>query len=303
MDYISLIDTTNSPLWLLSLLSLLAVGIPFFVLFIIGLKMLISNLKSIGNAAKITLLALWFLSLIGLGIIGLRQATQQAYDGDVVSEEFLPVRTGDTLRIGMRANSHYSYSVYRHGGLKIKYNEENEKVIYSNDIRLIVRSSNDSVAKLTVGRKSEGSSFLEAKQRAEAIKYEYSYNNGSLLLDGYFITSLENNYRDQEVELILYLPVGTVLFAEENTYSFHRNNSHYRDILDNGDEAKYLRILDNETECLNCPQMEEETDSINRIENNWEQEVLEDFNTDNPTTKSASEQEETETQTDTITNN
>ena len=47
LDYINLVDTANSPLWLISLLAFLAVGIPFFIVFILGLKLLVNNLKSI----------------------------------------------------------------------------------------------------------------------------------------------------------------------------------------------------------------------------------------------------------------
>ena len=101
MDYIALVDTTNTPLWLIALLALFAVGIPFFALFILGLKLLIDNLKSIGTTAKIVLSILWIVSIIGLGILGIRQATEQAYDGEVISENVIPVRTGDTLRIAM----------------------------------------------------------------------------------------------------------------------------------------------------------------------------------------------------------
>tara|TARA_R110002072_G_scaffold23949_3_gene82036 strand:+ start:7720 stop:9456 length:1737 start_codon:yes stop_codon:yes gene_type:complete len=279
MDYISLVDTTNSPIWLISLLTFFAVGIPFFALFILGLKLIINNLKSIGTPAKIILLLVWVCSLIGLGIIGIKQATEQAYDGDFITENSLPVRTGDTLRLAMRADNQYSYDVNRHGGLKIEYNENDEKVIYSNDIRLIVRHTRDSVAKLMIEKKAEGNSFLNAKKRAEAINYNYSFENGKLLLDGFFITDIENKYRDQEIEIILYLPVGTILYAEENTYSFHRNNSYHKDILDNGDEEHYLRILENKTECLDCP-IEESYEDSNDYEADWERDLENSFDDD-----------------------
>ncbi len=279
MDYISLVDTSNAPLWLISLLTLFAVGIPFFVLFILGLKLLIDNLKSIGTPAKITLLILWFLSIVGLGILGLRQATEQAYNGEEVQETALPVRVGDTLRIAMVANDQYEYNVRRNSGVEIKYDENDEKIIYSNDIRLIVRSTRDSVGKIVVEKTAEGKSLLEAKKRAEAINYNFSIDGNSLLLDGYFLTEMENKYRNQEVEIVVYLPVGSILYAEENTYSFHRSYSHYRDILDNGNESHYLRILENKTECLDCPYDESESweSNSNSESDNWEEDLENEF--------------------------
>jgi hypothetical protein len=178
----------------------------------------------------------------------------------------------------MRADSNYDYEVYRHGGLKLKYNEAKEQVIYSNDIRLIVRSTKDSIGKLIIEKKAEGKSYLDAKNRAEAIDYEFSYENGTLVLDGFFTTETANKYRDQEIEAVLYLPEGTILIAEESTYSFHRNDSRYDDILDNGDEGKQLLILKGKTECINCPASSNTNSTINRTQSSrsggsWEQEV------------------------------
>ena len=38
-EYLSMVDSTNVPIWLWALLGLLAIGIPFFALFILGLKL------------------------------------------------------------------------------------------------------------------------------------------------------------------------------------------------------------------------------------------------------------------------
>lgn len=280
LDYINLVDTSNSPIWLVSLLAFLAVGIPFFVIFILGLKLLVSNLKSIGTKAKIILLALWVLSLIGLGIIGVRQATENAYNGEVITEKTLPVRTGDTVHIAMRANSQYDAYITRSGGVEIKYDENDQKIIYSNDIRLIVKSTTDSVAKIMIDKNAEGNSFLNAKKRAEAIEYNYSFENGTLFLDGYFLTNIENKYRDQEIEITLFLPEGSVLVAEDNTYSYHRNYSRYNDILDNGMEGKSLLILKNKVQCLDCPNdemIDNFGDTSSSDSGDWKQDVKEDF--------------------------
>jgi len=279
MDYISLVDTSSVPIWVIALLVLIALGIPFFVLFIVGLKLLIDNIKSIGTTAKIALFSLWILSLVGLGILGIRQATEQAYDGNFTIENVIPVKSGDTIKLSMRADNNYSNEVYKHGGLKIEYSENDEKVIYSNDIRLILRHTRDSIGKLIINKKAEGNSFLNAKTRAEAIVYNYSFENNTIMLDGFFITDLSNNYRDQEIELTVYLPVGTVLFADENTYSFHRNDRRFNDILNNGDEEKYLRIVEDGTECLNCPTNYER--NIDETETDWENEVENEFDSNN----------------------
>ena len=272
MEYVTLVDTTNSPVWLISLLTFFAVGTPFFVLFILGLKLLIDNLKSIGTPAKIVLFVLWILSIVGLSVLGIQQATEQAFDGESITKNVLPVRSSDTLRIAMRADNQYDYDVNRQSGLVIQYDENDEKIIYSNDLRLIVRHTSDSLGSLLIKKQAQGNSFLSAKKRAEAIIYRYALEDNNLFLNGFFTTDIKNKYRDQEVELILYLPVGTVLFADRNTYSFHRNGSNYDDILKNGDEEYFLRILENGTQCLDCKEETEDPIRSNTKDddNDWQ---------------------------------
>ena len=304
LDYIGAFTDSIVPLWLVSLSIFFAIGIPFFVLFILGLKMLITNLKSIGTTAKIVLFITWIASIVALGIFGVRMANEQAYDGDSITETTLPVRIGDTLKVRMNADNQYSAYVYRHGGLKFKYNENDEKVIYSNDIRLVVKSTTDSVAKLVIEKHAEGNSFLNARERAKAIDYNYIMENGMLTLDGFHTSAIESKYRNQEVHLTLYMPVGSILYADKNTYSFHRNSSWYEDILDNGDEEQYLRILRDKTECLDCPVSEESSDNdttTNASQNSnsttsegWEQQVIDDTSDDDGNATQSSSSEETQ---------
>ena len=253
MDYFNVVNTSDAPIWLLSLLALFAVGIPFLALAILGLKILIKNLRSMGWTAKILLIVLWLASLIGIAIIAIHQVTEQAFDEEVITEHIIPVSAGETLQIAMRANSNYETDVRRSYGLRLKYNENDEQVIYSSDIRLIVRSSKDSIGRMLIEKKAEGSSSLDAKNRAEAIDYGFSMENGKLLLDGYLTASVAEKFRDQEVEIILYLPEGVILNADENTYSFHSNSSYYNDILDHGMEGYNLLIENGKINCLDCP--------------------------------------------------
>ncbi len=107
---------------------------------------------------------------------------------------------------------------------------------------------------MIVEKSALGASYQLAKDRAQSIDYDFEMVGNSLKLNAYLLTDIEQRFRDQSVELTLYLPEGSVLYADENTYSFHRNTSIYGDILDNGSEEHYLRILKNDTECLDCDQ-------------------------------------------------
>ncbi len=276
-DFFNIVNDTALPLWLLSIMFFFAIGIPFFFLFILGLKILVDNLKSIGKVTKLSLLGLWLLCIIGLSIFGVLQASEQAYEGNVLQTEELNIKAQDTLYLSMVSNVNYEREMRRSSGIKVKYDENDNQVLYSNNVRLVVRSTKDSVASITVDKKARARDYLIAKNKADAITYNYALDGNHLKLEGYFITSMEEKYRGQEIEITLYLPMGTILNADRNTYSYHRNTSRYRDILNNGDEEYYLEILDGKTTCLNCPEdkfnsEEDEFEAIDWDNENWEEE-------------------------------
>lgn len=272
-DYVDMM-VTGAPLWVISLLSFLAVGIPFFFLFILGLKILVRNLKSIGRIALLSLLGLWLLAVIGLTVIGISQATNRAFDAEVVQTEKLSITVTDTLHLRMDESDSY----YRHSWrgdnfpFVIKKDEQGNPLLFSNDIRLIIKSTKDSVGKLEIIKKAEGKNYQDARDRAEDIIYNTSFVGNELLLDNFFSTNVKNKFRDQEVQVTLFLPEGSILYADENTGRFHMNSSYYNDILVSGQEEHYLEIRENEAFCGDCPEdtwMEE--DEGDSDDNSWEE--------------------------------
>lgn len=260
-DVFHFVNDTQIPIWLLSILIFIVVGIPFFFLFILGLKILVENLKSIGRATKLTLLGLWLIAVFSLITLGVFQFIERSNEGNVIQTEELNIKAGDTIYLAMNSNPHFEKDGVRRSGFSLRYNENDEQVLFSNNIRLIVRSTKDATASLMLNRKAKGRDYMEAKNRAEAISYQYTFENNNLKLNSYFLADLEDKYRDQELEITLYLPIGSHLYADNNTYSFHQNTSRYRDILLNGQEGYYLEIQDGKTVCNACPEKNTSTRS------------------------------------------
>ncbi|KZS38778.1 hypothetical protein AWE51_14420 [Aquimarina aggregata] len=283
VEYFEVGSHPEVPLWLLSLLSFFAVGIPFFFLFILGLKILINNLKSIGTAAKLGLLGVWIFAIIGLIIIGIRQATLEAYDAEVITEEkLLPITQSDTLTIKMQKNSRYTRHLQHRHDYKIKRDNQGNRVIVTQDIEIYLKPSNrNNNVGISIEKKAEGRSYEEASTRAEDIKYSYEVDDKTLLLDGYAITEYANKYRDQEVKVILTLPDGVTIFADDNTSSYNNSWKYDDYITIDNKEEKYLQIINGELVCENCPD----------DENEWEYKESDDdsvninINTDDSDTK------------------
>ncbi|NJW51503.1 PspC domain-containing protein [Salinimicrobium oceani] len=269
-DFVELAGPGADSIWVISILAFFAVGIPFFFLFILGLKILVKNLRSIGRTAKLVLLALWIISVLGLIFFGIQEATERAFDGEVRISETLPISASDTLHISMFGDRQLNSTPYRSSDFNISYDENDTKVIWSQDVQLIIKSTSDSVARLEVIKFAEGKNYEEARARAQQINYNTRFANGNLELSGLLTTNPDNKYRDQSVQVTVFMPVGSILHAADNTYSFHRNEDFYGDVLHNGYEGRYLKITSAGAECLDCPA--EEEDPWENEEDTWENE-------------------------------
>lgn len=268
MDLIDASNAANLPIWLMSMLLFFAIGIPFFFIFYLGLKILVNNLKSIGNIAKFTLFGLWLMAIIGLIVSGVKQATEYAYDANITQvEETINITSGDTLKLEMKGHDEYNkYMNRNYHNYKINRNNNDNNIISATDVRLIVKSTTDSLASIKVKAFARGSSYDLARERAQNIKYKYAISGNKLRLDSYLITDVSNKFSDQNVEIILYLPEGTIFYADDNTHDFHQNNSYMNDILKTGMEEHYLKVIEDDVECLDC---------IEEIEEKIEEELIE----------------------------
>ena len=254
MDFIDASNAANIPIWLMSLLLFFAIGVPFFFIFYLGLKILVNNLKSIGNVAKFTLLGLWIMAIVGLIVTGVKQATEQAYDANIsLVEKTIDISSGDTLKIKMVSHDNYNKYMHRdYHNYKISSVDSDQKIISTTDIRFMVKSTTDALASIKINAFARGSSYDLARERAQNINYNYSIINNELKLDSYLITDATNKFSDQHIEIVLYLPEGTIFFANDNTNRFHQNYSSTNDILKSGMEEHYLKVIEDDVECLDC---------------------------------------------------
>jgi len=255
------------PVWIISILTFFAVGIPFFFIAYLGLKILVTNLKSIGNIAKFSLLGVWLLAIIILSVFGLKTAIKTKEQDHVFIKEELTIRAQDTLRLIMNTNELYSSSMRRSDDVRFVYDENDTQHIFSQGVRLIIKSTKDSIGSIRIRKEANGETHDDARDRAKDIDYQYSFENNNLSLNNYFLISPEQKYNNQEIDVTVYLPEGTILYADENTYNYHRNTHGYEDILENGDEEHYLKIINDATECLDCPEGEYEDKHGNVIIN------------------------------------
>ena len=241
------------PLWAVGLLTLGAVGIPFFFLLILGLKLLIANMKSIGNMAKYTLLALWVVSVGALIALGLKQATQIAFDAKTVQKQKIELAANDTLYIKFKFNDYYSKDIEDNHPFLIAQDSTGKEIIYSNNIRFQVVRTDEKTPHIQIEKEAQGRSFQEAKLRAEQIKYGFKIEGNQLILDNYLTTEVKNKFREQEVEIFLYLPDGVFFKPDTKTVrNYDNTDNSFFDLWYDSDNHVY-KMEKSQVKCLNCP--------------------------------------------------
>ena len=257
LDYFNSFNYGNVSMFLIGLLFFFAIGIPFFFLLILGLKIIITNMKSIGNVAKYTLLAVWLIAISILVSLGINQASELAFENKVIQKQQINILPTDTLKISFKPNTYYSNHITSKGNMSIVEDSLSQKMIYSDDISFEILPTDSRLPYIQIEKRANGKSSIDAKQKAEKINYNFRIDGNKLILDDYFLTKLENKFRDQEVQIFLYLPKGTIFKTDENVKEFDESDNDFFNLHHSSDQYSY-KVEENKVKCLNCPK--DETD-------------------------------------------
>ncbi len=260
-DFIEAGNFTDYPVWTFGLLMFFAVGIPFFFLSLLGFKLLSPNLKSIGNIAKYTLLAIWLISVSLAITIGIKQATAFAVDGRVVKKETINLKPTDTLYVKFKHNDYFAKSINEHDDFKITLDSTGNDVIYSNNVSFKILKTDAKLPYIQIEKEAKGKSLFEAKQRAEKIKYGYKIVGNQLILDNYLLSDLKEKFRNQEIEITLYLPKETLFKADSSIQDYDRSDDEYFNLHYSSSDYLY-KVENDQVKCLNCPKDENEHNDV-----------------------------------------
>jgi phage shock protein PspC (stress-responsive transcriptional regulator) len=247
----------ETPLWIQGILFFFAAGIPLFFILILGLKLLVTNLKSIGNVAKYSLLAIWLISIGILISLGINEFNQLAYTGKTVQKETINISTNDTIKVKFRYNDFFSKNIYDRDDIRIAQDSMGNAVIYSNNVGIHLKRTDKPSPFIQIETKAHGKSFEEANERAKKIKYNFKIVGNELILDNYFLTDTKNKLRNQRVDIYLYLPNGIVYYPDTNVEHYlDGSNSDFEYYY--GPEGYKYKVENNGLKCLDCPNDENE---------------------------------------------
>jgi len=261
----------ETPLWIQGVLFLFAAGIPLFFILILGLKLLVTNLKSIGNVAKYSLLGIWIISVGILISLGINEFNQLAYAGKTVQKETINISANDTIKVKFRYNDYFSKSIHDRDDIRIAQDSMGNPVIYSTNVGIHLKKTDNPSPYIQIETRAHGKSFAEANERAKKIKYDFKIVGNELILDNYFLTDTKNKLRNQRVEIYLYLPNGIVYYPDANVEHYLDGSNADFDYYYGPEGYKY-KVESDKLRCLDCPESENtndvQTEEINITETN-----------------------------------
>ena len=256
---------TYLPYWLILIFGFLAVAIPFIVLFMLGLKILSNNTKSFSKVTKLTLLAIWIISILGLVFSGVDMLNRYKYNGYSSTTQDLEINPADTLRVTMVSNKDLKYS--NRNSNRLKYiTIGGTKKVFSSDVDVDIRKSDTNSAYIKIRKEARGPNSSTANENAGKLEYQFKLDGNKLVLNNYFLNGYSKSFIDQEVDVILYLPEGYYIFLDKSTRNSLYDVDNVQDIYDKNMVNHYYVMGENELDCLDCEgskKIDIDTDNVN----------------------------------------
>ncbi|MDB4031873.1 PspC domain-containing protein [Flavobacteriaceae bacterium] len=261
IQFFPLINASELPIWVLSILLFLAVGIPFYGLLYVGLTVVAKNLKKMGNITKVSLFSIWFVAVGYLIFFGIKQANSFSVRGNQIEQVYLfdanniGVQVPDTLYLMAKSSEHFEYLDHNFfDGITISYDTNGNEVLYSKRVSVNIKNTIENNISIKTYKSAHGYSYEDAKNRATALSYNMEQMGNTLYFEDYFISAPNQKMRNQKIEMSLIIPNGTIVKIDPSM-------SEIMGWGNKNDQDMYRKDLPNETwrmgdsgvlECMTC---------------------------------------------------
>ena len=234
------------PKWLLTSCLIILIIIPFLILFILGLRILSSNVKKLSKTASLTLLGIWLISLLTLVFTGIEFGSSHAIEGKSIIRNDLNIAPKDTLKIKIVNDDNLIIRDYLKREKYRRYEVEidGEPKTYGSNIFVDVKKSNSNKNYISVRKTSLGRNRINAKKNSEKIEYNYGFKNNTLELDAFYISNFRNFFKEEEIKITVYVTENTVVYFDNSTKNFLYNVDNTTDTYDKEMANKYFTMTE-----------------------------------------------------------
>jgi hypothetical protein len=232
-------------------------------LLVLGLRILSSSIKQFSKAASITLLGIWFIALLAILFTGIEFGASHANYGKFVEKNTLNIIKNDTLVLKIQNDDaiYYQHNL-RRTSERHQVIIDNKQLMYTNDIRLDVKKSTSGSAYIVIQKESYGRNSIKARQNAEKIQYKYTIQDNQLILDAFFLSDLKNIFKEEEIEITLFIPETTPIYFDNSIKNFLSDVENETDIYDKEMVNHHFIMTSTVLKCTDCKEKEIEEKSI-----------------------------------------
>ena len=241
------------PYWVLAIALFVLIGFPFLILFVLGLRIISSNVKKLGKTVSLSLLGIWIIALLTLLFTGIELGTSSAYNGTKISASELVIKPTDTLRLKMINNDMLFFQeTLKRSSERVFVSDNKLEKIYSTNIKVAVEKSNSETISIKIRKVSEGRNKTKATENATGIDYKYEEAQNTLQLNGYFLSHLTYRFSDEVVYATIYIPENSTVFLDKTTQSFLYNIASIDSMYDADMVGHYFKMTDKGLDCTDC---------------------------------------------------
>lgn len=162
-----------------------------------------------------------FLTGIGASIYaGTSTAADFAKKASVTEKQVLPL-TSDTVRLRVlpyNKDKRYEPELNPLKGTSFLF-MDNESV-YTDQVVFDLQPSSDTLSRVIINKSARGRSFLKAEQRALNTGIEYSASSNNIGFYRMVKIPISDKWRTQNCDVLLRLPVGTIVITNDETRKF-----------------------------------------------------------------------------------
>lgn len=241
------------PNWLLAICVFILAGFPFLILFVLGLRILSSNVRQFSKTTSLTLFGIWLVALLMVIFTGIEHGTSYAVEGNKIENKVINVQPKDTLNLRLvNDDDLYFQSRLRRSSDTEEVYDNGVLKTYSNYIKVDIEKSKSENYTIRIRKTSRGRNRNHASKTAEKIEYKYDVEGNTLTLDAYFLSNIKNIYKDEVIYITIYVPEDSTVYFDESTKYFLHGIYDVDSRYDRDMAKHYFLMTSDGLDCIDC---------------------------------------------------
>jgi len=265
-DWINIIFIDRSHYWLAFIGGIIVFAVPAFMILYGGIKLLF-KIKYSNRWLNIGAGLLWLVGFIMATYAGVKTASDfsetskykesktlvssaEVFTISALSEDKLISQYKiEDLSFDDDNEAHFGHNEYSIGEIN------NKKVIVGFPEVRVINTTGENI-EVIINRKARGKEKRLAYDRAKEVNYNYKMDSTGVVLDEIFYLDGDQKFRMQEIEIIVKVPKGKVIYLDKSLKNVIYDVDNVTNTYDQDMLGRRWTMNDKELECLDCEGLE-----------------------------------------------